>query len=391
MPEEYRFDVLLDHGWAPATPADANVFALNTAQRINEAISPHNAIHFGIGDGGIGSARLDTRGRIWGGPASAVIHVEVDAWFERGRMLPRCQPTGSPPICMIDDWVTIPEVPTPGLYWPFNPADPPGVGSGPLRLGDYVRLVGTLWEDTAHIDGGGKGGDRGQDAKACWCKRETGNCRDSGRGWFELHPVDYMARIEPPAASSATLEVLALCGESSIAREIAPPGRKPTPGSTVGFEEWVDAAFSEPSQVTKTVTVLPASVRVDLAARRGAGDRARFKAVYRVFWLDENGATVPAFQSPPLPPQQPLALHDVRKDSCGAESLVIDTPRPRKFVARGESLGITPSGSTIEWSCGPRAPLQSLETTRCDRETIAVKITRAATGDEFTTECIGPE
>jgi hypothetical protein len=30
VPEEYLFDVLLDHGWTPATPADANVFALNT-------------------------------------------------------------------------------------------------------------------------------------------------------------------------------------------------------------------------------------------------------------------------------------------------------------------------------------------------------------------------
>jgi hypothetical protein len=32
-----------------------------------------------------------------------VIGVGMDAWFERGRMVPRCRPTGSPPVCMTDD------------------------------------------------------------------------------------------------------------------------------------------------------------------------------------------------------------------------------------------------------------------------------------------------
>jgi hypothetical protein len=315
----------------------------------------------------------------------------VDAWFERGRMVPRCQAAGSPPLCMVDDWITIPELPTPGLYWPFNPASPPGAGSGPLRLGDYVRLVGTLWEDTAHMDSGGKGGDRGEDAKACWCRRATGNCRDSGRGWFELHPVDYMARLEPPRAVSATLEVLALCGERSIVRDIRPPGPKPTPGSTVGFEEFVDASFSDTATVAKTLTTLPAALRVDLAARPGTGRGARFKVVYRVFWLDESGRTAPGPARPPLPPQEALTVLHVEEDSCGAPSLFVDTPRPRRVLGRGESVGLTLPGATIEWHCGPPPPGQRPATTSCPRETIAAKVTRAAAGDGFVTECIGPE
>jgi hypothetical protein len=387
--EEYCFSVLLDHAWTAGTPANANVFPLNTSQRIAGAITPHNAIHFGVGDGGIGSARLDASGMIWGGAGAVVIHIEVDAWFERGRMPPRCQPSPST-VCNIADWSIVPDAPTPGLFWPFNPHVPPGMRSGPLQLGDYVRLVGTLWEDTAHLDDGGNGGDLGEQAKACWCRRATGNCKDSGRGWFELHPVDYMARIDPPTTVSATIDVLALCGGGSISRQILPPGPKPTPGSTIGFERFPDAVFTDTTQVVETVTVLPNALRVDLTARPGSGDRARFKAVYRVFWRNENGQTVPGPARPVLP-TQPFTLLSLERDHCNATSLFIETPRPRRTLARGESSGFSTNSTTLEWSCGPRTPGQPLDTIRCPATTFAVKVTRNATGDEVVTECIGPK
>src|SRR4030095_1609122 len=101
----------------------------------------------------------------------------------------------------------------------------------------------------------------------------------------------------------------------SILREIRPPGSQPTPRSTVGFEEFVDPAFSDTTNVIKLVTTLPDALRVELAARRGAGDRARFKVLYRVFWRREDGQTAPAPPRPPLPPQEPLVLLRVAKDN----------------------------------------------------------------------------
>jgi hypothetical protein len=44
----------------------------------------------------------------------------------------------------------------------------------------------------------------------------------------------------------------------------------------------------------------------------------------------------------------------------------------------------------VEWHCGPPSLGQAPKTTRCDAGTIAVKITRASSGDDFVTECIGP-
>src|SRR5512140_3500125 len=33
-------------------------------------------------------------------------------------------------------------------WWPFDPANPDG--GGPLKIGDYVEVVGTLWQDGGH-------------------------------------------------------------------------------------------------------------------------------------------------------------------------------------------------------------------------------------------------
>jgi len=47
---EYRFNVLLDHGWTPATPSGAGIFPINTPEAINATITPDNVIWFGQND-----------------------------------------------------------------------------------------------------------------------------------------------------------------------------------------------------------------------------------------------------------------------------------------------------------------------------------------------------
>lgn len=278
---EYVFDLLLDHGWTPASPSAERVRPINTAAELNAAVTPHNQIQFGTGaDRRTGSAMLDRDGKVWGGPGSMVLHVEVNGWGpDRLR--------AGPPA----DWKRHPELADLPIGWPFDPKNPPATRPGPLQSGDYVRLVGTLWEDEPHDCGNcwnGPEGDKGEDAKGCWNSGATG--QNLGRGYFEIHPVDYMARLDPPPAPAETVEMLSLCGTSSITREIRPPGPPPTPQSRIGFDEIADNGFTvwRSVRTPNRVTVLPDRIRVDVAVERGGflglGHGAKFKAVYRVFW-----------------------------------------------------------------------------------------------------------
>jgi hypothetical protein len=247
--DEFRFDILLDHGWTPASPAAERVRPINTPQEINFATTPHNYIAFGNGDAapgsfqltglgpaGSGAAKLTRDGVAWGGSRAAVIHVEVNGW---GAARMGANPAPS-------DWVRLAHA-TRGtaVGWPFDPQNPPGLHPGPLQLGDYMRLVGTLWEDEPHVHDGGNGGNDGKDAKDCWNSGSTGQGR-FGRGFFEVHPVDYLARVDRLEASShaGKIEVIAMCGTGTVTRYISPPGSAPSPPATIGVEEFVDGAFT---------------------------------------------------------------------------------------------------------------------------------------------------
>jgi hypothetical protein len=381
--EEYPFSVLLDFGWTPASPAAENLQPINTLQQISSAITPHNAISFGVGPQGIGSTLLDPAGRIWGGRGSLVIHVEVNGWFPAGtprdrRMHGRRQP---------DDW--IPLAATPGVFWPFDPENPPGIGSGILKLGDYVRVVGTLWEDAAHHESGGTGGDRGEDAKGCWCSGTTGDCEDAaGRGYFEIHPVDYMARIDPPAQSPATVEMISICDSASIVREISPPGPRPAQAVGIDFEKILDPAFTVHRSIRRDeAAIVGDKLRVEVAVETGGpfGHGAKYKALYRVFWRDASGAPVAGPAHVDLPQYVRLLNDPPEEDDCDASLQVRE--QPRVFIEKGQ-LAIFRARPPIEWVCSS-AP-NDVERTDCPAGTTTVRIIRSQEGDEFTTECFGP-
>jgi hypothetical protein len=100
--------------------------------------------------------------------------------------------------------------------WPFDPTNPLGTGTldgcGPsLTNCAYVRLVGTLWEDEPHIH---DGNNEQKDAKGCWHGGATGQ-GSFGRGYFEIHPVDFMARVQPTNPHNETQAVVAMCDSST--------------------------------------------------------------------------------------------------------------------------------------------------------------------------------
>ncbi len=307
--EEYAFDLLLDYGWMPETK---DVYPINSIEAINSAITPHNVILFGFSfppssplfdpywQGPQMSSMLDTDGKVWGGPEAMVVHVEVNGWSADGRMKGNQVPS---------DWMAMEA--TPGVYWPFDPSNPPSEKSIPLREGDYVRLVGTLWEDEPHIYpwnpfrsnyGDNRGGEIGNTAKADWDEGST-----KGRGWFEIHPVDFMARIDDPgilyhfqdnisSALRSAFEIITIIGETKFIRDIRPPGKPLFQDSTVGFEEFIDGDFTVYPSIgigtdavgSHEVIKMDDMIQVRVSTKKGSfwGHGAKFKAAYRVFWID---------------------------------------------------------------------------------------------------------
>jgi len=114
------------------------------------------------------------------------------------------------------------------------------------------------------------------------------------RGWMELHPVDFIAKIIPPVIKERIEAIVVCCHQRvDLDREIAPPIPRPSPSARIGFEEIVDNGFTVWSSVktTNRVTVLPDRIRVRVRVEEGGflgigGHGAKFKALYRVFWQE---------------------------------------------------------------------------------------------------------
>jgi hypothetical protein len=285
---EWIFNLLLDHGWTQASPASEHAEPINTPELINAVITPHNVVSFGVGDGGAATAWLGDNA--WGSASALTLHVEVNGWGRRsGTSDHRARAWPPPP-----GWTIAPRTAAenghPGVAWSFDPFDPPaapGVG-GPLAAGDYVRMVGMLWEDAPHEDSdegrSGDDADHTQDGKQCW-KSGRHDRGGVGRGFSELHPVDYLAKLAAPRRTDR-LYVVALCGDAAnVARDVRPPDPRP-PGATAAFEEFLDLEFTNLGSVTRhRVRPHDEHITIDVITRnRTNGTRGKFKAVYRVFW-----------------------------------------------------------------------------------------------------------
>ena len=287
---EFIFHLRLDHGWTPASPADQHADPINTVEKINQVITPHNMVAFGRGPSMETTAWLGDN--TWGSQNALTIHVEINGWGSRSLTQPHRARSWPPP----DGWIISsgsgPEGAAPGVAWSFDPWNPPSVpsGSGALASGDYVRMVGLLWEDAPHEDSdegrSGQDGSRTKDGKQCW-KHGRHDRGAVGRGFSELHPVDYAARIEPVVRDDVIFAI-AMCDNASTRRKIRPPIPQPSPTARLDFEEYIDNEFTNLGSVTrKRVNVHADFVEVDLITRnRTNGTRGKFKAIYRVFWTE---------------------------------------------------------------------------------------------------------
>jgi hypothetical protein len=267
--EEYVFYLQLDLDWDASPCLPANVKPINSLQKFATAFTPYNGFP--------GEDLATPSGWAKGGAAPRInpyIKVEVDGWYEHGRLAPR-----SPD----NDWVPATGANAPArVRWPFDPNQPPSdIPRGALAEGQYVRIVGTQWEDGHHETSGWAG---------CW---DTG--ATSERGWKEIHPVDFMARVTPRPStangifSASTYAYLALCDTASVQNwEIVAPPR-PTASAALRYDRIEPDGFtlgnvSPPLTVTTMTDRIRVSVGIQNWGTWPVIHTGRWFSVFRVFW-----------------------------------------------------------------------------------------------------------
>jgi hypothetical protein len=155
-----------------------------------------------------------------------------------------------------------------------------------LRAGDYVLMRGTLWQD----------GDHGEEA------HDPGRPRDGWEawpptyghgGWLEIHPVDWIIRLEPPAVSSRQSgTAVAMCTEPGERREIPihitlTRDWAATRSSSLLQARSVDPSIDPRFTAADTIHFNPIEDVVVTGTVRGSPQRqGRFKGSWRVSWRE---------------------------------------------------------------------------------------------------------
>jgi hypothetical protein len=279
--QEYNLLVALDLNWDRDPCLPSGITTINSLGALATAVTPFNIAKLGgeteFGPDGTSHPYTGNSPYQYGGPGSLLIKIEIDGW-ERGNRIPT---SGSPSRDYgpaPPGWVagTGPGS-DPNVLWPFNPHSPLGnMGDGPLKDGDYVRLVGTLWEDQEHDSAG---------VTTCWQDGPT-----PGRAHMEIHPVDYLARVVPAKrVQPSTYTALTLCDNATIdAMEIMPPEGGPSE-APVGVEPMTVGAFTTPTtSPALKIDKLADRVRVTVGAPNwqdsSGAHKGKFFAVFRVYW-----------------------------------------------------------------------------------------------------------
>ena len=299
-PTEIAFNLLLDWGW----PAEAGIRAINTPEKILDTVTPFNVLHFGVDpnkrNGGGRSLLPPNPGEAWGGPNAAVIHVENQGWRftdspPDGWTISKTHPSGTTSMFSVDL---------------FRPDAHPALAAD-IGIGTYVRLVGTQWEDSCHCQGIQPftpvipEDSLALAAFGRWIDGTFGHgvVFDTppepgypsyplqGRGWTEIHPVDYIVTFDPPTHPTDTLEIIAMAGVGEITRSIKLP-MLPMPSANAHVVyRVIDSPFMSllPGDLATdevTVTADGIDVHIKLNARGGGQGYPKLFRGYYVAWQE---------------------------------------------------------------------------------------------------------
>lgn len=285
--------------------------------------------------------------RVQGNPRAAVslpiIAVELNSWGWRSLYPPGVQKHQKP-----KDWShrqTECGV-TPPVDWPYNPTQPDG--SNPLRVGNYVRMFGSLVVDASHykppdLQEPGKGwcqimgfcfteNQIWQGAVPDWSPRENPDSPTHPARWTEMHPPDFIEVMEEPKGRRVTVRGVALVGRSGWINtcekqefDIAPEAPRPSNG-IVKYQELRSSypelyfPWGENSDNGSLITIFSDHIHVKAGICGGGigGSPGRFKALYRVWW--EEGPP------PKHEEEQPRKCHTTQK--CCPNDTICETCVP---------------------------------------------------------------
>jgi hypothetical protein len=226
--------------------------------------------------------------------SEAALKAELNAWHQNDQGSPRCLQyldqcrhwigRGTPPAGWTSltadgysPWTVDAAAPA-NTFWPYDPRVPL-VGTSPLVPDDYVRIAGTLWQDTDH----GAPPYR-------WTM-----LRPALGAWLELHPVDWIVRVPGPPVRKLVRIVERInwhpTNDSSETRTLEPVPR-PDANHVLRCRELVDGRFTLPSSIVQhSTTVNETNVVVQTTVRRAILDTTspglqpgRFKASYILWW-----------------------------------------------------------------------------------------------------------
>lgn len=265
---EVHFMLIPDFGWKATTSA---VRAINN-------VGAYMAVTTPLGDTLDGGIKVELNGwgpvRICGiDPAGYRPQSQLCPEFRTKRPADWCYPTTAENVFATFDM--------------DNPPHHSATPAGPFQGGDYVRMVGTLWEDGAHGSGG------------CWVAPGT---HSANRGWLEMHSVDFMARLPPPTRSrphtagkgeKMQLALLGVCvpsnasgGTAKQSIDVFPSEPKPTGHWRPHLKEYPSDAFT--NRGTEVIAVYRQADRVSVTASVTAPpsfiSRGLFFAGYTATW-----------------------------------------------------------------------------------------------------------
>lgn len=280
--EEQNFDLEVDVGWPALT---SSTYAMNSIERLSEIMTWSGDLNGGlvrvhVEMNGWGPCRTCGVARSIFGDDSHIASACAD-FIKQNEAHGFCSNYHKPP----NHWITY-DMREPAEHhrtlnlWPFDPANIPHVSStstGPLRDGDYVRIVGTSWEDGKHA------GD------PCWNSAST-----SDRGWPEIHPVDYLVRLSPPTHDHTSLHNFGICDSGAgngIETGLNPsPPKHPDNNCLLQSTEKILPDFTNTNSIDPSDASISQRYRMQgdtIIARvavRNDGGRGVFRSIVKVDW-----------------------------------------------------------------------------------------------------------
>ena len=193
--------------------------------------------------------------------------------------------------------------------WPFDPAAPLP-RSVAINDGDYVRVLGSVVSDKAHIP---ENDPPMKDAVSGW-RTGLGNNENDDARWTEIHPPDWIEVLPPQPVTQLLRGVTVIAPgtypwrsrvETVLDVDIPAPPAKPRPDAVLRYREFVGPETLVDTIIegntTKTgAAITPIANGIRLHVKVGGtrsfvgGGPGKFRALYWLYW-----------EVPPPTPQRP--------------------------------------------------------------------------------------